>query len=79
MAEFIMAHISIRVSDEEKKLMESYAQLQGTNLSEAIKKAFFEKLEDEYDLSEYDRAMSEYKKNPVTYSHDEIGKILGLK
>ena len=45
-----MPHVSLRVSEQEKNWMESYAKLQGTNLSDAIKNAFFEKLEDEYDL-----------------------------
>lgn len=45
-----MAHISLRVTDEEKKLMENYADFCGVTLSDAIKAIFFNKLEDEYDL-----------------------------
>ena len=33
---------------------------------------------DEYDLKAYEKAMEEYKKNPVTYSLDEVKKELGL-
>lgn len=46
----IMAHVSLRVSKQEKRWMESYAEAHGVSLSDAIKSAFFEKLEDEYDL-----------------------------
>ncbi|MDL2252651.1 DUF6290 family protein [Ruminococcaceae bacterium OttesenSCG-928-I18] len=72
-----MAHVSLRVSDQEKAMMESYANLHGVSLSEAVKEAFFEKLEDEYDL----KLIAEYEANPPTrtYSHEEVGKMLGIK
>lgn len=59
-----MAHISLRLSEEEKKLMENYANWLGVSLSEAIKAVFFEKLEEEYDLriiAEYEAAEKEGK------------------
>lgn len=31
-----------------------------------------ERIEDEYDLKAYEEAMAEFKKNPVTYSHEEV-------
>lgn len=34
--------------------------------------------EDEFDLKLFDEAMEEYKKNPVTYSLEEVVKELGL-
>ena len=34
---------------------------------------------DEYDLNAYKEAMAEFKKNPVTYSLDEVEKEPGLK
>ncbi len=37
-----------------------------------------DKIEDEYDLECYEKAYAEYKKNPVTYSLDEIEKELGF-
>ena len=42
---------SIRMTEEEKKLAESYAKLNSCSVGEAIKKAFFEKIEDEYDIA----------------------------
>ncbi len=38
-----------------------------------------EKIEDEYDLKAYEQAMAEFNANPVTYSHDEVCRILGLE
>ena len=70
--------ISIRMTDEEKKLADSYAKLNGISLSEAIKRAYFEKIEDEYDIALADAALKEFEKNPKTYSHSEIKKMLGL-
>lgn len=42
---------SIRMTDDEKKLAESYAKLHSMSVGEAIKCAFFEKIEDEYDIA----------------------------
>lgn len=68
-----MAHVSLRVSDREKALMESYARLHGVNLSDALKEAFFEKLEDEYDLNML-RKYEQEKHSEIFYPLDEIIK-----
>lgn len=70
--------VSIRMTAEEKKLADAYAKLSGVSLSEALKRAYFEKIEDEYDIALADEALREYEKNPKTYTHDEIKKMLGL-
>ena len=41
--------VSIRMTQEEKELANAYAKLSGVSLSEAIKRAFFDKIEEEYD------------------------------
>ena len=74
-----MPHVSLRVTEEEKKWMESYAQVQGINLSDAIKSAFFEKMEDEYDL----KILQEHEARKATglvkyYSLAEAKKELGI-
>ena len=66
------------MTDEEKQLADAYAKLNGVSLSEAIKRAFFEKIEDEYDIALADSALREYEKNPKTYTHTEIKKMVGL-
>ncbi len=71
--------ISLRLSDEETSLIKSYAKIKKVSVSELIRNAVMEQIEDEYDLKAYEKAMEEYKKNPVTYSLDEVEKELGLK
>ncbi len=69
---------SIRLSKEEKLLAESYAKLHSLSLGEAFKKALFEKIEDEYDVTVANDAYQEYVENPKTYSHEEVKEMLGL-
>lgn len=53
---------SIRLTDEEKKLADSYAKIHSISLSEAFKKALFEKIEDEYDIAIAEESYNEYVK-----------------
>ncbi len=53
---------SIRLSDEEKALADSYARMHNVSLGEAFKKALFEKIEEEYDISVAEDAYNEYIK-----------------
>lgn len=69
---------SIRLTDDERQLAESYAKMHRMSVGEAFKRALFERIEDEYDLRAYDEAMEEYKKDPVTYTFEEIKEDLGL-
>ncbi len=66
------------MTQEEKELADAYAKLNGVSLSEAIKRAYFDKIEDEYDIALMDAALAENKKNLKTYSLEEIEKELGL-
>ena len=54
---------SIRLTDTEKALVESYAKLHGISLGEAFKRALFEKIEDEYDIALAEEAYAEYLKD----------------
>ena len=74
---FIMS-FSIRLTEEERKLADSYAKLHSLSISEAFKRALFEKIEDEFDIVLADKAYDEYKNNPETYSLEELEKELGL-
>ena len=51
---------SIRLNAEEKTLAESYARLHSLSVGEAFKKALFEKIEDEYDVTVADEAYKDY-------------------
>ena len=75
-----MPHISLRVSEQEKVYMESYAKVHGITLSDALKDAFFQKLEDEYDL----QVLKEYERERASgeieyFTHEEVGKKLGFR
>ena len=66
------------MSNEEKQLADAYAKLTGVSLSEAIKKAYFEKIEEEYDIALADAALKEYEKDPVAYTLDDVKKMFNL-
>lgn len=71
--------ISLRLTDEDTNLIKAYAELNGITVSEFLRRSALERIEDEFDLKAYEDAMKEYKKNPITYSHEEIAKILDLE
>lgn len=52
--------ISIRLSEDEKQLVDSYAKVHAISVSEAFKRALFEKIEDEFDVSLAEEAYQEY-------------------
>ena len=54
---------SIRLTEEEKKLADSYARIHSMSTGEAFKRALFEKIEDEDDISIADEAYDEYVAN----------------
>lgn len=51
---------SIRLTDEERRLAESYSKLHSMSIGEAFKQALFEKIEDEFDLTTADAAYKAY-------------------
>lgn len=69
---------SIRLTDEEKALAESYAKLHSISVAEAFKRALFDQIEDEFDVSVADEAYKEFLADPKTYTHDEVKDLLGL-
>ena len=70
--------ISLRLNDEDTMLIKKYAALHNINLSDLFRQAVMEKIEDEYDLGAYNKAMEEYKKDSTTYTLDEVEKELGI-
>ncbi len=51
---------SIRLTEEEKRLAESYAKMHSVSVGEAFKRALFERIEDEYDLTIAEEAYNEF-------------------
>lgn len=55
-------NFSIRLTEKEKSLAESYAKLHAMSLGEAFKRALFSQIEDEYDIAVAEDAYDEYVK-----------------
>lgn len=70
--------VSVRLNEDDERLIKSYAKMNNMSLSDLIRKAIIEKIEDEYDLECYEKAIKEYKENPKTYTMEEAKKELGL-
>lgn len=70
--------ISVRLSDKDTELIKAYADVNNISLSDLIRNAVLEKIEDEYDLECYNKAMEEYKKDPKTYTLEEVKEEMGL-
>lgn len=70
--------VSVRLNEEDEKLIKTYADMNNISLSDLIRNAVLEKIENEYDLECYKKAIKEFKKNPKTYSLHDVKKELGL-
>ena len=71
--------ISLRLSEEDTLLIKKYAELNRLSVSDLIRQTVMERIETEYDLEMFDKAVAEYRKNPVTYSLNDVEKELGLE
>ncbi len=69
---------SIRLSEEERQLADSYAKIHSVSIGEAFKRALFEKIEEEYDIAVAEEAYDEYvktgkKSRPIGELFEEAG------
>jgi len=71
--------ISIRMNDKEMKLVKKYAELNGTTISDVMRKAILEKIEDEFDIFLYEQAYKAYEQDSKTYTIEEAKSLLGIK
>ncbi len=71
--------ITLRINDTEAEAIRAYAELHGATVSDVMRRAILEKIEDEHDLQAWERAYAAYKQNPVTYTQDEVEKEFGLQ
>ena len=72
-----MGVISLRLSDRDNTLIRKYAELNGMELSAFIRQAVIEKIEDEYDLSLFNKVWAD-EQNQERISHEQLKKELGL-
>ena len=70
--------ISLRLSEEEITLIRQYAELKNLSVSELLRQSALERIEEEIDIEMYNKALEEYKKNPTTYTLEEVEKELGF-
>lgn len=68
--------ISLRLSDADAAFIKKYAELRNITVSELIRQAIMERIEEELDLTACEKAAAEYRENPVTYSHEEVREML---
>ena len=69
----------INFDEKEGKLVEDYMKVRNMNISEVARQAILEMIfDDDADLTAYNQAMEEYKKDPTTYTHEQVKKMLGL-
>ena len=54
---------SIRLSEEERQLADSYAKLHSMSMGEAFKRALFDKIEEDYDITAAEEAYGEYQRS----------------
>lgn len=70
--------ISLRLSDQDNKLIRDFARLYGMSVSEFIRNTVIERIEDEIDIQAYREAMAELESDRTTYSMEESKALLGL-
>lgn len=70
-----MANISLRVDERDSKLIRDYAKMKKISVSELMRNATIEKIEDEIDIESFDRVLASMEK---THSLDDVKKELGL-
>lgn len=73
-----MTTISLRLNDADSMLIKKYAEMNDISISDLVRQSVIEHIEDEMDLKAYEKAIAEYRENPVTYTHDEVKKMLEL-
>ena len=68
--------IQVECDELQSQALSMYAQHKGVSVSNLLLEASLEELEDEYDSS---ILAGDEEKNLPNISHEELGKILGLK
>ena len=75
-----MTEITLKINDEDLDYLQRYMAKynpEGKDIADFVRDYVLEKIEDEMDLKALEIALKELGENPVTYSHEEIGEMLG--
>ncbi len=73
-----MSIISLRMNEQEEKIIREYAKINNVTLSELFRSSVLEKIEDQIDLEIYHQAMKDHAHTPSDISFDEMMKELDL-
>lgn len=71
-----MTTMTMRLNDEDAQIVRKYAKFEGKSISDFIRDAVFERIEDQEDLAELRKALKE--DDGKRYSQAEVLKELGL-
>lgn len=71
-----MTVISLRLDEQEDKLIKEYAKTKNISVSALIRSSVLEKIEDEIDLGLYNQAMKEHRENLQSISFEDMLKEL---
>ena len=74
----MMYTYSFELDETDKNFLEAYAEETGESVGEMAKRLALDAVEDIMDLRAAKIAKAEYEANPVTYSIDEVEKMLDL-
>ena len=69
-----MGTISLRMDEEDEKLIKEYAKTKNITVSSLFRNAVLEKIEDEIDMDLYHIPMKQHIANPQVVSFDEMMK-----
>ena len=68
--------VTVRLDNVDKEIIARYARAKGQTVSEVMRTAILDQIEDEYDLELYRQAIQEFREKPLSYSLDEVAKLL---
>lgn len=67
--------VSLRLTDKDSELVKAYAELNGISVSELFRRSVFDRIEDEHDLRAFEKAISDYRQDGISYSHEEVMRM----
>ena len=72
-----MATMTLRLNDIDASIVRKYAQFEGKTISDFIRDAVFEKIEDQEDLETLRKAIAD--DDGIRYSQKQVLEELGMK
>ncbi|HHX62597.1 MAG TPA: CopG family transcriptional regulator [Epulopiscium sp.] len=64
--------ITLRINDDDNKLVRDYAKTNNITISDLVRNSVLEKIEDDIDLKLYNQAIKEHEEDPQDISFDDM-------